>query len=202
VYLDSAIPEPALPLSMIQTAPRLSFEELYDQNVDFVWRVLARLGVRSESVEDVAQEVFVVVHRKLWEFEGASSIRTWLFHIARRAVQEHRRVVRRKEPPAGSSEANDAATLDHLPGNTEASPDVLAERAQAVQLLHTILGDMDDQKREVFVMVELEQLPAPEIADALGLNVNTVYSRLRLARAAFHEALARHEAQARSRRPR
>jgi RNA polymerase sigma-70 factor, ECF subfamily len=174
---------------------QLSFTEVYEQNVDFVWRIVGRLGVRPEAVADVAQEVFVVVYRKLGDFEGMSSVRTWLFQITRRAVQEHRRTARRKEPPHS---ANDGLIdITHVPTQGDASPEAAAGRAEAVRLLHAILSDMDDQRREVFVLAELEQLPAPEIAEAIGVSVNTVYSRLRLARAAFNQAVVRHHARGR-----
>jgi RNA polymerase sigma-70 factor, ECF subfamily len=181
-------------------AEPLTFEEVYDDNVDFVWRVVARLGVRPAAVEDVVQEVFVVVHRKLGEFQGMSSVRTWLFQIARGAVYNHRRTVRRKETPTTPSDTDESFDVERVPARGESSPEMAAARAQAVRLLHAILSDMDDQKREVFVLAELEQLPAPEIAEAIGVNVNTVYSRLRLAREAFNQALVRHHAHASARR--
>jgi RNA polymerase sigma-70 factor (ECF subfamily) len=171
-----------------------TFEEVYDENVDFVWRVVARLGVRPESVEDVAQEVFMVVSRKLPEFQGLSSVRTWLFQIARRVVHDHRRTVRRKEPPLDRGPTGEPVDVEALCASDEHAPDVAAARSEAGRLLHAILDDLDDEKREVFVLAELEELPAPQIADAIGINVNTVYSRLRLARAAFNQALARHQA--------
>jgi RNA polymerase sigma-70 factor, ECF subfamily len=184
---------------MTSLAEPLVFEEFYDENADFVWRVVARLGVRASSVEDVVQEVFVVVYRKLPEFRGTSSVKTWLYQIARLAVHEHRRTVRRKEPPAvqSGSEPSEGVDVESIAGRDESSPELSLAKKQAARLLHGILEDMDDQKREVFVLAELEQLPVPEIADAIGVNVNTVYSRLRLARAAFNQALVRHHAQAR-----
>jgi RNA polymerase sigma-70 factor (ECF subfamily) len=168
-----------------------AFFDVYDANVDFVWRIVARLGVRPESVEDVTQEIFVVVARKLPEFQGLSSIRTWLFQIARRVVHDHRRTVRRREPPP---ERGQAAEVDDLRASDDHAPDVAAERSEAVRILHTILDDLDEEKREVFVLAELEELPVPQIAEAIGVNVNTVYSRLRLARGAFNQALVRHQA--------
>jgi RNA polymerase sigma-70 factor (ECF subfamily) len=169
-----------------------TFAEVYDANVEFVWRIVARLGVRPASVEDVAQEVFVVVHRKLHEFHGLSSIRTWLFQIARRAVHDHRRTVRRREAPA--THAEEPVDVETVRASEQDSPDAVAARAEAVRLLHAILDDLSDEQREVFVLAELEQLPAPQIAEAVGINVNTIYSRLRLARAAFNQALVRHQA--------
>ncbi len=191
MHLDLAPRRDAVP-PIVCTFEPPTFEEVYDENVDFVWRIVARLGARPASVEDVAQEVFVVVHRKLPEFHGLSSIRTWLFQIARRAVHDHRRTIRRREPPAGHGEA--PVDIETVRASEQDSPDASAERAEAVRMLHAILDDLSDEQREVFILAELEQLPAPQIAEAIGINVNTVYSRLRLARAAFNQALVRHRA--------
>jgi RNA polymerase sigma-70 factor (ECF subfamily) len=166
-----------------------SFQSVYDGYVDYVWRTVCRLGVRGAAVDDVTQEVFVVVHRKLGEFEGRASLKTWLFQIARRAVHDYRRTLARKGLPEGSG-----AEVDAIAADPRAGPDASASRSQAVRLLYELLDKLDDEKREVFILADIEQLPAPEIAWALGIKPNTVYSRLRLAREAFNVALARHRA--------
>jgi RNA polymerase sigma-70 factor (ECF subfamily) len=191
VYVDSV---PALQFSAPTpgVVARAAFDDIYDANFDYVWRIVARLGVRRPAVEDVVQEVFIVVHRKLGDFEGRSSMHTWLFQIARRVVHDHRRTVRRKEPYAGDDDP--AVPLEGIAAGEEHSPDASAARAEAMRLVCQLLDKLDDEKREVFILAELEQLPAPQIAEAVGVNVNTVYSRLRLAREAFNQALARHRA--------
>jgi RNA polymerase sigma-70 factor (ECF subfamily) len=178
------------PVSRVKR-PALTFERVYDDNVDFVWRTLARLGASPAVVEDIAQEVFLVVHRRLTEFEGRSSIKTWLFGIARRVMHDHRRSARRKNPPSEDpSEGTDVNSLH----DTQHLPDAAAAAAEATRLLYALLDELDDEKREVFILAELEQIPAQEIATALGISVNTVSSRLRLARAAFNASLARRRA--------
>jgi RNA polymerase sigma-70 factor, ECF subfamily len=167
-----------------------TFQVVYDANVDFVWKTLCRLGVRGSAVEDAVQEVFVVVHRKLSTFEGRSSMRTWLFQIARRVAHDRRRTVRRKEHPQRPDES--APDLDAIAADESASPDASASKADAVRVLYALLDTLDLGKREVFILAELEQVAAPQIAEMLGINVNTVYSRLRLAREAFNLALVRH----------
>jgi len=163
-----------------------SFDDVYREHFAFVWRSVKRLGVRDGSLDDVVQEVFVIVHRRLDDFEGRSSVRTWLFGIALRVARDHRRSVARKSP-VGSV---DPETLrDRAP-----TPSESFEKAEAVQILHALLDELDDDKREVFVMAELEQMTMPDVAATLGLNVNTAYARLRAARLAFEEALARHRA--------
>jgi RNA polymerase sigma-70 factor (ECF subfamily) len=167
----------------------LDVASVYDQHAAFVFRSLRRLGVPDRSVDDAVQDVFIVVHRRLGEFEARSSLRSWLFGIARRVAHDHRRRIGRKERGEELPE-----TLIDPAGST---PAVDVERAQAVQVLHAILASLDDEKREVFMLAELEQMTVPEIAAAIGVNLNTVYSRLRAARIAFDQAVARHHARQR-----
>ena len=114
-----------------------TFDDVYDAHFTFVWRVLRTFGVRDEALEDAAQDVFVVVHRRLPEFEGRAAITTWLFEIARRVAGTHRRRDGRTEPladePAGSSDTFAALA-----------------RAQAVATVMSILDTMDEDKRVVF----------------------------------------------------
>jgi RNA polymerase sigma-70 factor (ECF subfamily) len=175
------------PLRVEVPAEPATFQQVYDTHVDYVWRTVCRLGIRGAAVQDVTQEVFLVVHRKLAEFEGRASVKTWLFRIARRVVRDHRRTIQRKD-----GHTDGAADVDEVPADVESGPDVSAAKAEAVRLLYRILDSLDEDKREVFVLAELEQWPAPQIAQALEINVNTVYSRLRLAREGFNLALARH----------
>jgi RNA polymerase sigma-70 factor (ECF subfamily) len=167
---------------------QLPFEEVYREHFGFVWRTARALGVRPPFVEDVVQEIFVVVHRRLSSFEGRSTVRTWLSRIVLNVVRHHRRSVVRKSPhdldPEGPGDPDDVASRGPDPYERTA----LTEQARLVQ---RILDGLDDPKREVLVLAELEELTVPEIADALGLKLNTAYSRLRLARKAFDVALAR-----------
>jgi RNA polymerase sigma-70 factor (ECF subfamily) len=169
----------------VSTAP-LELTAVYDEHFAFVWRSLRRLGVPDRLLDDAAQDVFIVVHRRLGEFEGRSTLKSWLFGIARRVAHDHRRRISRKERTEELPEM--------LPDPRAGTPEVEAARAQAVKVLHELLAGLDDDKREVFVLAELEQMTVPEIADAIGANVNTVYSRLRAARAAFEAAVQRHRA--------
>jgi RNA polymerase sigma-70 factor (ECF subfamily) len=177
------------PLRVEIPAEPATFQQVYDTHVDYVWRTVCRLGIRGAAVQDVTQEVFLVVHRKLAEFEGRASVKTWLFRIARRVVRDHRRTIRRKD-----GHTDGAADVDEVPADVESGPDVSVAKAEAVRVLYQILDTLDEDKREVFVLAELEQWPAPQIAQALEINANTVYSRLRLAREGFNLALARHRA--------
>ncbi len=160
------------------------FEGFYREHFAFVWRAIRRLGVDGALVDDVAQEVFVVVHRRLVDFEARSSEKTWIYGIVRRVVADHRRTLRRK-PLDGTpdDEALDTATLP------EQGPEASAERSERVRLLHRLLDRLDEPKREVFILAELEGMTLAEISEALGLNANTAASRLRAARREFEVAL-------------
>jgi RNA polymerase sigma-70 factor, ECF subfamily len=172
--------------------PELDFEAVYEAHFAFAWRTLRRLGVMEVALDDAVQDVFVVVHRRLATFEGRASLRSWLFGIVVRVARDHRRSARRKASH-GLLPAGTAADTDAVP---DAAPNPLevAVRAEAVHLLHEILDGLEEDKREVLVMADLEQMPVPEVAEVLGANVNTVYSRLRTARAEVEQAIARHRA--------
>jgi RNA polymerase sigma-70 factor (ECF subfamily) len=106
---------------------RLEFDAIYREHFAFVWRSARRLGVREASLDDVVQEVFVVVHRRLSSFEGRSSLKTWLFGVTLRVVRDHRRSARRREDVADVDP--DALRAE------EGGPSEQAEKAEAVRAL-------------------------------------------------------------------
>jgi RNA polymerase sigma-70 factor (ECF subfamily) len=162
-----------------------TFDAIYQKYAPFVWRAACRLGVAPSTAEDVVQDTFLVVHRRLGEYEERTSIRAWLFAILVRVVRDHRRSARRKGGPAV-----DADAADLVDTKTPSALDNI-ERNEAVRELYAILNTMEEGRREVFVLVELEQLTVPEVAHALSANVNTVYWRLRSARRDFEKVLLR-----------
>lgn len=158
---------------------RSSFDQVYEEHFDFVWANLRRMGVRPSQLEDAAQDVFIVVHRQLGGFEGRSSVRTWIAGVAWRVASEYRRHESRKgaEP-----------LPEELPAPGP-DPHRAAVHAEAVRLLDELLQRLDHDKRAVFVLADIEGLTVPDIAGALGVNLNTVYARLRAARKIFERAL-------------
>jgi len=158
------------------------FREVYDAHFDFVYRLARRAGVPESACDDAVQEIFLVVHRKLPEFEGRSSLRTFIYAIARRVARDQRekRVHRALGDELEEREAS--ATQD--------PEDALAAR-QAAHLVAGILEQMEEGRREVFVLAELEGFTGAEVAEALAMNVNTVHSQLREARREFAAAVAR-----------
>ena len=163
-----------------------SFAEVYHTHFEFVWRTLRRHGVPAAALDDAAQEVFVAVHQALASFAARSTVRTWVYGVARRVALNHHRHVRRH----GGTDVGttDEAEVQH---DAQPGPHELAERAEAARALEGVLAALEPDKREVLLLIELEEMSAPEVAEALALPVNTVYSRLRAARAEFERAAAR-----------
>jgi RNA polymerase sigma-70 factor (ECF subfamily) len=159
----------------------LTFDEIYAEHFDFVWRNLVRLGVARIDVDDAAHDVFLVVHRRLPDFDGQGSVKGWLFAIARRVAWHYRRAhARRRTVPLADTDPVDGASIER---------EQLQTRREAHQLVHRILDELDDERRAVFVLVELEQLSVPVAAEMLRVPLNTTYSRLRLARRDFERKL-------------
>ena len=148
----------------------MSFRSVYREHHAFVWQSLRCLGVVDSVLDDAVQDVFVVVHRRLGEFEGRASVRTWIFGIARRIALRYRSRARRR-----------TFELPDLRGETDVEAAV--ERALALETLRAFIDRLDDDRVQVFMLAEFGQLRGREIAETLGVNINTVYARLRSARA-------------------
>ncbi|MEZ4443042.1 MAG: sigma-70 family RNA polymerase sigma factor [Polyangiaceae bacterium] len=174
-----AVPE-ALPLTARAAAPTL--REIHDAHGDFVWASLYRMGARQPDLDDLFQEVFVVVHRKLGTFRIGAPVTPWLYGICLRVHSTYRRRAFRwreravAEPPV----TTDARRPDEA---------VIAEQTRA--RLDAALAALDVHKRVVFVMFELDEIPCAAIAEQLGIPVGTVHSRLHAARHDFKKAVRR-----------
>lgn len=166
-----------------------SFRAVYDAYFDFVWTSTRRLGVPVDAVDDVVQEIFVVVNARLGTVEQPASLRSWIYGVVRRTVSTYHRGRRVRS----ASESHDP--LEDVASAMQPSPLDLAVLSDEIRLLWRLLRELGPLKREVFVLAELEEMTMPEIAEAIGVPLNTAYSRLRVAREEFGEALARHEAQ-------
>lgn len=146
-----------------------------------MWRLTGRLGVPAGAVDDAVQDVFVVLHRRRHEFDGGS-IRALLYGITRRIARSYRDRARR-EVLLPVDERSFGPGLDEE-----------VARRQAAAVLRDALDAMDEDKRMAFVLAEIEDLPMPEVAQCLEINLNTAYSRVRAARQLIQRAIARHRA--------
>jgi RNA polymerase sigma-70 factor (ECF subfamily) len=166
-----------------------SLAQIYDANFGFVWRNAKRLGVPEASAEDVAQDVFLIVQRRIGDFDGRASLQAWIFGILVRVVRGHRRSFRRKGARCVSLEQDASShAVTAAPGPT---PSDLAEHSERVRLLDTLLQELDEEKRLLLILSELEQWTLREIAQFMGSNISTIHVRLRAAKRAFEQAHAR-----------
>lgn len=169
-----------------------AFETVYREHFRFVWRSLRRLGVPESDVADAAQDVFLVVHRRLDEFEGRSKMTTWLFGICLNVARDRKKLAHNRRRSDDDGPLDDAAdeTVDIA---------AEAERRQGLRLLETLLDALPLEQRAVFTLFEMEGLGGDAIAEMLDIPVGTVHSRLRLAREAFERNLKRFQARDRFR---
>ena len=181
---DADVPMARRASGRVHAAP-MTLDDVYREHHAFVWRSLIRLGVSDDRAGDAMHDTFMVVARRLSEFEGRANIRTWLFAIAMRVARGLRRDDAREQRRRERAQAN---RRDHHEPHAA---------ADAASTLRELLSHLDEDKRAVFIMAELEGMSAPEIAGVLSIKVPTVYSRLRLARQQLERALARHRARER-----
>lgn len=162
----------------------VNFDDLYDRHFDFVWRSLRRLGVPEADLHDTAQDVFLVVHRRLPAFEERSKVTTWLFRICLHAARDRRRKAHVRR------EVLDPGLFEHLRDDAEDAT-ALLEKRDDLELFDGALESMAIDQRAVFLLFELEGVSGNDIAETLEIPLGTVYSRLRLAREAFRRAVVR-----------
>lgn len=156
----------------------VGFDALYESTVDLAFRVLSRMGVREAELDDALQDVFFVAHRRLGSLRAGVRPSSWVAGIAVKVAHDYRRRGARKpseplEPLADQLETKDG------------HPERAAMEREGVRAVNQFLATLSPALLEVFVLAELEQQSAPEIAEALAIPVNTVYSRVRLARGHF-----------------
>jgi RNA polymerase sigma-70 factor (ECF subfamily) len=159
----------------------VAWRTLYDRYAQPVFRFVSALGVPPDEREDAAQDVFVAVYRGLRQFRGEAQLSTWIYRIAARHASHlgRRRRVR--------------SFLSILPWHEtepEPQPDP-AEKASELRLLDRLLDKLSPKKRMVLVLFEIEGLGVNEIANVMGCPANTVWSRLRHARAELVKAARR-----------
>ena len=155
--------------------------QIYREHFDFVWRSLRGFGFGESEAEDLAQDVFLVARRRLPDFERGRPLRPWLFGILRRVAKDRRRSAARTE-----------RRLRLLPTATasEPSPERRTAQVEAADFVEAFLSTLDESRRTIFLLSEAEGMSGTEIAEALGLNRNTVYTRLRAARQQFAAAIS------------
>lgn len=168
------------PITEAENAAPPAFLDIFQAEYSYVVNSLRRLSIKEVDVEDLAHEVFLVVHQKLATFDTSRPLRPWLFGIAFRAASDFRRLARHHRE----------VSHKHLEAEDDARPpDEQLYAHQARALVLRALDDLDLDRRAVLVMCDIDGLAVPEIARTLEIPLNTAYSRLRHARAQFTAAV-------------
>jgi RNA polymerase sigma-70 factor (ECF subfamily) len=166
------------------------FRAIFDAEGQYVWKTLRRLGARPSDTEDLASEVWLTVHRRLDTYDRGRPIRPWLFGIAFRVVTAERRLAHHRREVLA-----DGDTGGHRPEDRFASPAPAADEQLSAQDAHRLVLDalqlVDVDRRAILVMHDMDDAPMKEIAETLGVPVNTAYSRLRLGREDLKQAITR-----------
>jgi len=158
--------------------PVVKLAAVYEAQSTYVFRCLRGLGVRDGNIEDAVHDVFLVVHDKLHTFHGPAKLRTWLYAIVLRVARRYR-----------ERQAQEAREPGVEPVDRRCAEARLLSHEQ-LELARGALDGLSQEKREVFVLSEIEELSAPEIAAITACPLNTVYSRLRAARSEFDRRIA------------
>jgi RNA polymerase sigma-70 factor (ECF subfamily) len=151
-----------------------NFADAFTHNYALVHRMLRTCGVESALLDDAAQDVFIVVHRRWGDYDGSRAFRSWLLGIVRKVASSYRRTGRRLR-----------ARIERLVPPSQPELERRIEHREQLARVEAFVESLGSRHREVFVLAELESLTAPEIAEILGLKLNTVYSRIRVARERF-----------------
>jgi len=165
----------------------LSFEGLYEQWFEDVSRWVRALGARDADRHDLVQEIFLVVHRRLSDFDG-HNVAGWLYQIARRKVRDHRRLMWVKHLFGNSS----LPLIDAMLTTQQSALDEL-ETKQKRELLAQLLEKLNEDQRAAFVLFEIEGNSGEEIAALTGVPINTVWARIHKARKKLQQQAQRFE---------
>lgn len=159
-----------------------AWRALYDEQFARVYRLVCRFGVAPADAEDLTQQVFVTAYRRIREIDEVRSVPAWLRGIAARVTSEYHRWWRVRRVKQWVVEAvGGARGADHV------EPDRATEAARTQHRVADVLRTLTPKLREVLVLCDIDECTVGEAADALGIPVNTVRSRRRLAREAFHD---------------
>ena len=161
------------------------FRIVFESELSFIWNTLRRFGVADRDLEDVAHEVFVVVNRRLGEYDPARPLRPWLFAIAFRCASDYRRLSRHRHETLDGEGMDRADTAD--------AADEILGRIEERNLARRALLAVPEERRAVLVLHDFEEVAMQEVAQALGIPLKTAYSRLRIGRSELIDAARREQ---------
>jgi RNA polymerase sigma-70 factor (ECF subfamily) len=156
----------------VPSSVRPAFREVFEQHAGSVGRTLRYLGVAEADLMDAAQEVFLVVNRRYAEFEGRSSLSTWIHEICVRVAFSTRRRNRRRREEVVAAPPEESV---------DAEQDLRIAQREDRALLQQLLDSLDETQRQIVVLHEIERLPMREVAEIVGCPLQTAYSRCKAA---------------------
>lgn len=169
-------------LALTSSAPEpTSVATLFEAHAEELCRLAHRMTGSRDAAEELVQEVFVTAWRRREEVEAMDNPRAWLYRVTLNHLRHRRRAFARL--------ANFLDRWRVRPHADPALPDARVEERQSAERVHRAIATLSPIQREVFVLFELQGLSGAEIADVLGVKPNTVWGRLRLARASFKTAI-------------
>lgn len=176
------IPVVAARLELAVPVSELDFRAVYHAHLTHVWHTLRRFGVHARDLEDLCHDVFIAFYRCRAEFDATRPVRPWLSGIAFRVASDYRRRAQHRREQPGEAPP--------LVSREPAADEKMVARERQDLVLEALQA-LDETRRAVLIMHDLDELPMPEIASVMGVPLNTAYSRLRLARADFAAACKR-----------
>lgn len=159
------------------------WDRFYEENWSWIFRLIERLGDAGIDPEDAAQDVFMIILKKLPGFEGRSSLKTWIYRITLNVISEHRK---RAQRSARLKRALSMLGIDRSP-----PPARRLEAQSELAQLQAVLFGMSPKRRQIFVLCEIEALSHEEVSEVLNIPRGTVRSRLHHARHDFFTRLKR-----------
>ncbi len=185
-FVPSSAAKPQPPDAPSRRVDQALIRELVEEHHRFVWRLLARLGVPEADLDDMTQQVFMVLTQREDLELKIGSEQSFLFGVTLKVAKTHRRTLARRRE-VGSEALPEP--LDMTP-----SADALSDQRRARQILDQLLEEMPFEMRVVFVLFELDDMKAHEIATLLEVPPGTVASRLRRAREWFQRRVQQMQA--------
>jgi RNA polymerase sigma-70 factor (ECF subfamily) len=169
-------------------AAPIDFTSVFRAHAAYAWRLLRRLGVAERDAHDVCHDVFIIIHRRLAHIRAQSSVRSFVYSVCVRAASDYRRSARVRRERLSDDSVVDAGATPR-----SEMPDKVVEHRRLTAFLMAHLERMEDAKREVFVLYEMDELTMAEVAEIVGCPPQTAYSRLHAARKEIRAAFARWE---------
>jgi RNA polymerase sigma-70 factor (ECF subfamily) len=182
-----SLPGSEAKLTVVRSTDAVDLDVLYRAHARTVARWVSRLGGPTADVDDLVQETFLIVDRRLSEFRGDGKVTTWLYRIAERVVLD----ARRRERYRRWFSHTRSVEIERVLWSTQPTPVDALEQRQSTESVYRILDRIPDKYRTVLILFEIEELSGEEISALTGLKQATVWVHLHRGRARFLREMKR-----------